>query len=63
MAVHTFYLSWQAEYDYEHSEQLTERREKLLQLLRENGYSDVHFFDFYTSETYLHDKHGKAIKQ
>ncbi len=62
MAVHNFYLSWQTEYDYNHSEELTEQREKLLQFLRENGYDSIYFFDFYSSEKYLHDSHGKTLK-
>lgn len=52
MATHTFYLSWQVEYDYFRPEMLTGEREKLLSLLRSNGFN-VSFADCWNSEKYL----------
>ena len=58
MATHTFYLSWQVEYDYSRPEMLTGEREKLLSLLRRNGFH-VSFADCWNSEKYLPEKNRK----
>lgn len=61
MATHTFYLSWQVEYDYSRPEMLTGEREKLLSLLRSNGFN-VSFADCWNSEKYLPENTPKKRK-
>ena len=63
MAVHVFYLSWLVEYDYTNPAELTEKREKLIQLLSDNGYAQIYFCNLFDSERCFHEYLEKTAVQ